>query len=463
MMRRTIDFNQINSVYFLGIGGIGMSAIARFFKSQGKVVAGYDKTRTPLTDELTAEGIDVRYVDDPTTIHEFFSDPSSTLVVLTPAIPKDHQEWAHFLKNDFPILKRSEVLGIITANFFTIAVAGTHGKTTTSTLIAHLLKDAGIDCTAFLGGISKNYKTNLLLGSAQDGRHIVVVEADEYDRSFLTLFPDVAIITSMDPDHLDIYGSEEEMKETYRRFAGQVKTSGQLIYKKGLPIGLVPAPAIDYSLYGPADQYASAIVIRDHQYRFDWTNGQDTYFDLTTQLPGQHNVENAIAAIAAVRAVGLTESAIRKGLASYTGVRRRFDYQVRSAEHIYIDDYAHHPEELRACIASARDLYPGRAITGIFQPHLFTRTRDFVDGFAKSLSMLDRLILLDIYPARELPIPGVTSNMIFEKVSSPTKVLLKKEDVVNYLRNEPPDVLLTLGAGDIDQLVDPIREMISNT
>ncbi|MFM2136003.1 MAG: UDP-N-acetylmuramate--L-alanine ligase [Bacteroidota bacterium] len=456
------DFEAIRSVYFLGIGGIGMSAIARFFHAQGKKVAGYDKTPTALTAELEEEGIAIHFKDDPAEIPTDHLSSMHTLVVLTPAIPSDHQEWAFFRQNGFTILKRSQVLGVIADHHYTVAVAGTHGKTTTSTMIAHLLRHAGVPCSAFLGGIAKNFQTNLLIGHEQDGRHLLVVEADEYDRSFLTLHPDLAVITSMDPDHLDIYGTEGDMQETYRMFAGQVKRGGCLIRRKGLPIEKVQADAMTYSLNGPADVFANAIRIHDHQYRFDWTDGTVTYNDLTTQLPGAHNVENAIAAVAAVKRLGLTEQQIRAGLAAYTGVRRRFDYQVRNDNCIYVDDYAHHPEELKACIRSARDLYPGRHLTGIFQPHLFTRTRDFLTGFAESLSLLDRLVLLDIYPARELPIPGITSSLLLEKVSIKDKHLLQKQDVVEFIKTHPVQVLLTLGAGDIDQLVEPLRNTLIN-
>jgi UDP-N-acetylmuramate--alanine ligase len=463
MKQNRPDFDRIRAVYFLGIGGIGMSAIARFFKAQGKEVAGYDKTRTPLTIELEQEGIQVHYKDDPVEIGTGFTDVRNTLVVLTPAIPSDHLEWAFFRDKGFDILKRSEVLGVIADSHYTVAVAGTHGKTTTSTMIAHLLRHAGVPCSAFLGGIAKNFNSNLVIGHEQDGRHILVVEADEYDRSFLTLHPDIAVITSMDPDHLDIYGTEKDMQDTYRKFAGQVRHDGFLICRSGLPVGEVSATTITYSLLGPADRHAQYITIRDHQYMFDWTDGAMLFQGLTTRLPGEHNVENAVAAITAVRQIGLSEAQIREGLAAYSGVKRRFDYQVRSEKHIYIDDYAHHPEELRACIRSARNLYPGRHLTGIFQPHLYTRTRDFADGFAESLSMLDRLLLLDIYPARELPIPGVTSSMILEKVKIEDKRLVRKEEVVNFLKEHPVEVLLTLGAGDIDQLVDPIRELFAKS
>jgi UDP-N-acetylmuramate--alanine ligase len=327
-------------------------------------------------------------------------------------------------------------------------------------MVAQLLRHAGIPCSAFLGGISKNFNSNLLVGQVHEGKHIVVVEADEYDRSFLTLHPDVAVITSMDADHLDIYGSSDEMKSTYRRFAAQVKPGGVLFLKKGLSLDEVPAAVEEYSVEGPAGICAPHVIIKDHQYRFDWTDGKQTWRNLATQLPGLHNVENAVAAIAVAKQLGLTEEQIRQGLESYTGVKRRFDYQVRGSQCVFIDDYAHHPEELRACIQSARDLYPGRHLTGIFQPHLYSRTRDFAAGFAHSLSLLDRLLLLDIYPARELPIPGVSSSMILDMVTIQDKRLVSKEEVLSFLSTHPTDVLLTLGAGDIDQLVAPIRQLL---
>ena len=452
---------QVKSVYFLGIGGIGMSALARYFHSKGIKVSGYDKTPTALTSALIDEGISIHFEDDCSLISSDFSDPNQTLVVITPAIPANHKEWAFFKENGFEILKRSAILGLITADAFTIAVAGTHGKTTTSTLIAHLLKSAGLECTAFLGGISKNFNSNLLIGQLQNGRNIIVVEADEYDRSFLTLYPDIAVITSMDPDHLDIYGDANQMLKTYQEFASQVKPNGCLIYKKGLPVGKVNARSLDYALQSPADQFSSDINIKNHQYHFNWTGRGFSFNDLTTGLPGEHNVENAVAAISVAVELGLSEEVIRKGLASYQGVNRRFDYQVRSENLIYIDDYAHHPEELRACISSVKALYPGKKITGVFQPHLFSRTRDFADGFAQSLSMLDELLLLDIYPARELPIQGVTAEMILDKVTCAVKKICTKDEVLNMFKTSRPEVLLTLGAGDIDQLVIPLQKILS--
>ena len=460
-----MDFNKLNNVYFIGIGGIGMSALARYFKAIGKQVAGYDKTPTPLTDELIREGIEVHFKDEvsllPSAIFSNKETRQTTLVVYTPAIPKDHQELNFLKANDYVVLKRSEVLGLITKNSFTIAVAGTHGKTTTSSMIAHLLRYAGIDCSAFLGGITKNYNTNLLIGSGA-AKSTVVVEADEYDRSFLTLFPDISVITSMDADHLDIYGDKTYMEESYRLFARQLKPGGKLIYKKDLPIGSVEGDHtyFNYSIDKSSDYSATEIRIENHRYHFNWNDKKGTIKDLTSEMPGLHNVENAVAAIAVARQLGIADDKIRQGLAAYTGVKRRFDYQVKNGNVIYIDDYAHHPEELRACIASAKELYPGKRILGVFQPHLFTRTRDFADGFANSLSMLDDLVLLDIYPAREKPIPGVDSKLILDKVTLQKKSLAHLSDFPGILNKHEFDVLLTLGAGDIDQLVSPIREYL---
>ncbi|HNP48156.1 MAG TPA: UDP-N-acetylmuramate--L-alanine ligase [Bacteroidia bacterium] len=461
-----MDFAKLKNVYFLGIGGIGMSALARYFKAMGKQVNGYDKTPTPLTDALTKEGIPVHFKDAVSEIPADVLNDSKerTLLVYTPAIPKDHAEYQHFIAAGYKIWKRSEVLGLITQNAFTIAVAGTHGKTTTSSMIAHLLRSAGVDCSAFLGGITKNYNTNLLIGK-NNSKSIVVVEADEYDRSFLTLFPDIAVITSMDADHLDIYGDKNYMEESYRLFAAQVKEGGTLIYRKGLDIGSskVNKKTADYSVQGKADFFAGNIRIENHRYHFDWNEAGHCIKDLTSEMPGLHNVENAVAAIGVVRQLGISDEQIRKGLSTYTGVKRRFDYQVKSNNVIYIDDYAHHPEELRACIASARELYPGKRIMGIFQPHLFTRTRDFADGFASSLSLLDDLVLLDIYPAREQPIDGVNSKLIWDKVTLKTKSLARLSDFPEALRQHEFDVLLTLGAGDIDQLVNPITEYLQQS
>ncbi len=441
-----------------------MSALARYFNAQGKIVSGYDKTSTPLTDELIDEGIEIHFEDNieriPAAFRNVQLSKHHTLVVYTPAIPKSHSELNYFIDNKFTVKKRSEVLGMITENTFTIAVAGTHGKTTTSSMIAHLLKSSGVDCTAFMGGISKNFHSNLLLSKSDPSKNIFVVEADEYDRSFLTLHPDIAVITSMDADHLDIYGDKKYLEESYRLFAQQLKPGGKLIYKKGLPLNDLQLTHAAYSLEGKADYSASEIRIQNHKYHFNWNNSSTSIHDLSSMMPGLHNVENAIAAIAVARQVGATPEKISAAIHSYTGVKRRFDYQVNTKDVVYIDDYAHHPEELRACIASVKELYPEKRLTGIFQPHLFSRTKDFVDGFAKSLSMLDALILLDIYPARELPMPGVTSQIIFDKVTIKDKQMCSLDDAVDVLKKRNVEVLLTLGAGDIDQLVLPIKHYL---
>lgn len=454
-------FKNINSVYFLGIGGIGMSALARYFHSQGKKVSGYDKTPTELTDALIREGISIHFKDDIALISEdVFSDKDASLIVFTPAIPKDHKEYNYFVAQNYTVKKRSEVLGMLTNNSFSVAVAGTHGKTTTSSMIAHILTASGMNCSAFLGGITKNYNTNFLIGDPAKGKEYIVVEADEYDRSFLTLTPNVSVITSMDPDHLDIYGDKEYLVESYRMFASRLKAGGKLFYKHGLKLQNVHVNKSEYSLSENGEYYAERITIADNRYHFDWRTQNEVIHDITTEMPGIHNVENATAAICVARHLGISIDSIKSALKSYNGVKRRFDYRFIGKKSVYIDDYAHHPEELRACISSLRDLYPGRKITGVFQPHLFSRTRDFVDGFAEVLSMLDRLILLDIYPARELPITGVTSAIIFDKVTILNKVQCSKEEVIHQLQSGIMDVVLTVGAGDIDQLVQPISELL---
>lgn len=464
-----MDLGKIKSVYFIGIGGIGMSALARYFNHTGKTVAGYDKTRTSLTDELESEKIAIHFQDNIQLVPEIFLNKAlidETLIVYTPAIPRDHRELNFFIDHHYHIKKRSEILGIITNHYFTIAVAGTHGKTTTSSIITHLLKHNGLDCTAFLGGITKNYNSNLVLKNepSKGEREIVVVEADEFDRSFLTLNPAVAIITSMDADHLDIYGKKEALEESYRLFAGKVKTGGTLIYRAGLNIGEIKEQHYNYSINQSADYKAENIHVADHSYVFDVTWNGKRFRDFSLGLPGRHNVENALAACAVAFQLGIDASGIKSGLQSYEGVKRRFDIQVKSGKVTFIDDYAHHPEELRACISSVKELYPGKKITGIFQPHLFSRTRDFADGFAESLSLLDELILLEIYPAREQPIEGVNSSMLLSMVEIRNKHLLSREEVLKKVSNDPSlEVVLTLGAGDIDQLVEPIKQIFINS
>ncbi len=441
-----------------------MSALARYFKASGRVVCGYDKTPTELTAELQSEGIEIHFEDDVKFLPDFLSGKGmnpEALIIYTPAIPRDHSEYNHLINCGYKMWKRSEVLGLITNEATTIAVAGTHGKTTTSTMVAHILKHSGIDCTAFLGGISKNYNTNLLLSKNASGKNeVIVVEADEFDRSFLTLYPDIAIITSMDADHLDIYGDHKAMISSYREFALQVNENGTLIYKAGLPLDDINKITQTYSLDSSSDYVAQNIRIENSNYIFDVQHGEHVYKNFKLTWPGRHNVENATGAAAACMAFGLAPDSIRKALESFEGVKRRFDYQIRSEAITMIDDYAHHPEELKAAILSVKELYKGKKILGIFQPHLYTRTRDFADGFGSSLSLLDELILLDIYPARELPIAGVTSEMILEKVSIAKKQVSSKALLVENVLLSDAAVVLTLGAGDIDQLVQPIKNSL---
>ncbi len=459
-----MNFNDIKQVYFLGIGGIGMSAIARYFHTQGIPVMGYDKTETELTKKLVEEGIDVHYHDRGNELADLGLNPTHTLVVLTPAIPKNHEEWNWLQQNEFTILKRSQVLGIITDAYKTAGVAGTHGKTTTSTLLAHILKQSTVDCAAFLGGISSNYNTNLLLHQASSQplqEQLMVVEADEFDRSFLTLHPSIGIITSTDADHLDIYGEHDALKQSFAAYAMQVRDV--LFVKKELELysDLLAQPTKaqvkSYSITQPADVYADAIRIEGDRYYFHLHTRDLQIENLYLGIPGLHNVENAVAASAAALSAGVTIDELRTALASFNGVKRRFEYQIKSSNIVYIDDYAHHPTELSAIIGSVKKMYAGKKVLAIFQPHLYSRTRDFVDGFAESLSMADEVLLLDIYPARELPIPGVTSEIIFNKITQPNKTLCTKPEVLGLLADKHIDVLLTVGAGDIDTLVEPIR------
>lgn len=459
---KQVNWEQTEQVFFLGIGGIGMSALARYFLAAGKKVAGYDRTSTPLTDSLREEGMEIHFEDDIQRIPASFLDPdkkSNTIVVLTPAIPASHSELNYFRDHQFQMLKRSQVLGLLTSGQTTFGVAGTHGKTTTSSILAHILHTAGRNCTAFLGGISVNFGSNLLLGKPNSAHHEIVVEADEFDRSFLTLFPAAAIITSMDADHLDIYGSKEDMQQTYRDFAAQVQDF--IVVKHGLQPGNTKARQITYSITDKhADYRGEKISVTDGRYKFDLVTPGYVIEGLTLGLPGRHNVENAVAASALALECGVDMLSIKDALAGYTGVQRRFEYHVRTASTVYIDDYAHHPEELSAAILSARELYPGKKIAAAFQPHLFTRTRDFADGFAESLSLLDTLYLLDVYPAREEPIPGVDSKMILDKITLSDKQIVSKEQLIQSLRQRKPEVFLTLGAGDIDQLVQPVKKLL---
>ncbi len=473
-----MNLNNIQHFYFIGIGGIGMSSLARFFNAMGKDVSGYDKTPTALTDELIAEGIKIHFEENTDLIKTAIKNNNwtidNTLIVHTPAVPKSHSEYVLFNDLGLNISKRATVLGQLTEQAYTIAVAGTHGKTTTSSLIAHVLKVGGVDCSAFLGGITKNYNTNLLLSnnfklltvdsSAKHGLEesgTIVVEADEYDRSFLTLHPSISVITSLDADHLDIYGSKEGMEETYAQFTAQLKIGGKLIVNKRVEhslsyVGLYTS----YSVTEVANFSVKNVTIENGNYIYDVITPTGVLEKITLGLPGLHNVENSLAAIAVAFQLNISVENIRKALKTFEGVKRRFDYQVKTSNCVYIDDYAHHPEELRACISSVKEMYPGKKVTGIFQPHLYTRTRDFADAFARSLDLLDECILLDIYPARELPIEGVTSTLLLRKMKSKNKMLCAKADLINEINKRKPEVLLTLGAGDIDMLIEPLKNSI---
>jgi UDP-N-acetylmuramate--alanine ligase len=450
-----MNIDQVKEVYFLGIGGIGMSALARFFKSRGCSVYGYDRASSPLTIELEAEGMNIHYEEDVDLI------PNDVdLVVYTPAVPKKQAEYQFFLENGYPILKRSQVLGLISSEYKTIGIAGTHGKTTITTLTAHLLQQTSKGVNAFLGGISKNYKSNLLLSPKSDW---IVVEADEFDRSFLHLFPQIAIITSVDADHLDIYKNVLALKESFTHFTAQIKPSGQLIIKKGIPLNVIQRPGLKiytYSIDQKADFCIQNLRIKAGHYIFDLILGETILKNVELGLPGLFNVENAIASSAAAWLAGASKEEIRSGLLSFLGVNRRFDTRINREGLIYIDDYAHHPEELKACINSVKHLYPEKKITGVFQPHLFTRTRDLADEFARSLELLDEIILLEIYPAREQPIDGVDAQMLLNKINKPSKRICQHDELIDVLKSMNPELLITMGAGDIDQFIKPIEESL---
>lgn len=439
-----------------------MSAIARWFNANGVIVMGYDKTPTRLTDELISEGIDIHFEDDIAHVVGSNLDKETTLVVLTPAIPKDHKEWNYLKEQGYTIKKRSEVLGILTKDNFTIAVAGTHGKTTTSSMIAHVLKHCGLDISAFLGGITANYNSNLIIGEKSAP---VVVEADEFDRSFLTLFPSIAVVTSTDADHLDIYGKHEELKRTFNLFVNQIRENGQLFYQESLDLEVPKTVRSDgYSSKNKGLHFAENIHSDQGISVFDFVSkGFGKRIDkIRLQIPGFHNIENAVAAISVAIQMGISEDRIKNGIESFLGVRRRFEYVLRNEKHVYIDDYAHHPTEISAFLTSVKSIYPLKHLTVIFQPHLFTRTRDFLDGFAESLSLADTLLLLDIYPARELPIEGITSQVVFEKVTISDKHICSKSnlmELVKELKNK--DLIVTVGAGDIDTFVLPIKQYLN--
>lgn len=441
-------------MYFLGIGGIGMSALARFFLAVGKTVYGYDRMHTALVKDLISEGAHIHFSENTELIPKDID-----LVIYTPAIQKSNIEFQFFLKQKCKISKRSEVLGLITKDHFTVAVAGTHGKTTITSIIAHILKTNNSKITAFIGGISKNYSSNLI--NTPD-TEIFIVEADEYDRSFLALEPDIAVISSIDADHLDIYGSRDHLNESFQTFVSQIKAGGNLISRKGIKI--FEESTINKLVYAindtDTDYFASNLKVDGSFYIFDLSLNGLQINNIKSNIPGRHNIENCVAAAAVSHLFGVKPGIIKEALESYSGVERRFDIRINTGEFIYIDDYAHHPEEIKAVINSVRELFPGKKITGVFQPHLFTRTRDFANGFAQSLALIDEVILLDIYPAREAPIDGINSTMLLNKIDKKQKNLFSKDELLIKIKDLDTDILISLGAGDIDQLVKPIEQIL---
>ena len=443
-----MNLTQINNVYFIGIGGIGMSALARYFHAIGKNVSGYDKTPTILTNELISIGINIHFNDDISQIPaDYFTE--NTLVILTPAVPITHSELNYFLERDYVVKKRAEVLGLITKDTFCFAVAGTHGKTTTSSILGHILYESGEDVTAFLGGIVENYNSNLI----GTGKTISVVEADEFDRSFLHLHPNIACVTSMDADHLDIYGDAAAIEESFREFAHKVSDKTKMFVPKGLDL-----QGITVAINKDADFKAFNIRIENNSYVFDVQTPTEVIKDLSFALPGHHNLMNALMALAMALTFGSPIKSVAKALASFKGVQRRFSYQIKSKNLVYIDDYAHHPTEINAVNQAVRELYPSQKVVAIFQPHLFSRTKDFADDFAKSLSQFDEVLLLDIYPARELPMEGITSKWLLSKMENDNKKLVSKEDLISEISKSNATVIVTIGAGDIGELVPKIKK-----
>lgn len=466
-----MDINTIKAVYFVGAGGIGMSALIRYFLANGKKVAGYDKTPSKLTEQLNKEGAEIHYEDNVNLIPNSYKDPKETLVVYTPAVPDTHTELCYFRVQGFEVMKRARVLGEITNCNRGLCIAGTHGKTTTSSMVAHLLKQSHVDCNAFLGGILKNYDSNLMLSSESD---LTVIEADEFDRSFHWLSPYMAVITSADLDHLDIYGTPEAYRESFEHFTSLIRPDGFLIMKKGIHVTPRLQTGVRFCTYAGArnldsdmktcdvDFYAENVRIGNGEIVFDFI-GPDVRIDnIQLGVPVKVNIENGVAAIAVAWLNGVTAEEIRKGMASFAGPRRRFDFHLKKDNIVLIDDYAHHPAELEASILSVKELYAGRKVTGIFQPHLYSRTRDFASDFAASLSLLDELILLDIYPAREEPIPGITSKIIFDVVTIPNKRMVQRDDLLDLVIKEQNqfDVVLMVGAGNIELLVEPVKQIL---
>ncbi|RIV38261.1 UDP-N-acetylmuramate--L-alanine ligase [Flagellimonas lutimaris] len=446
-----MNLKDIHSVYFIGIGGIGMSALARYFKFVGKEVAGYDRTPTPITDGLIEKGISVHFEDNVDLISETFKNPN-TLVVYTPAVPSSHSELQFYQNTGFDIKKRSEVLGIITKDSFCLAVAGTHGKTTTTCILAHLLNECDLPLTAFLGGISEDFNSNFVL----EGTEYSVVEADEFDRSFLRLTPTVACVTSMDADHLDIYGTKEELEHSFREFVSRIKPNGKLFVRKGLPL-----EGITFGIEDGADYCIENIKIEHGAYIFDLVTPSEVIKSVKFNKPGRHNLLNGLAAFAMAVQTGSPPHRLAKALETFKGVQRRFSYQIKEKDFVFIDDYAHHPTEISAVHQAIREMHPGDKITVIFQPHLFSRTKDFADDFAKSLSDFDEIILLDIYPAREEPIEGVTSQWLLDKIDNPNKKLISKSALLEEVKRCASGVLVAMGAGDIGLEVPKIKKELS--
>jgi len=445
-----MNLNQIHNVYFIGIGGIGMSALARHFKTLGKNVCGYDKTPSTLTSELIENGIEIHFEDSISLIpNDFYV--ANTLVIITPAVPKTHSEWNYLLEKGFQIKKRAEVLGIITKDTFCFAVAGTHGKTTTSSILGHILYESGADVTSFLGGIVENYNSNLI----GKGKTITVVEADEFDRSFLHLHPDIACITSMDADHLDIYGDSAAIEASFVEFADKIADKTKLFITNGLPL-----EGVTIGIDEPSDYKGFNVRIEKSSYVFDVQTPSETITNIKFGLPGKHNLMNAIMALAMAKTFGTPTVDIVKALLSFRGVKRRFSYQIKTENLVYIDDYAHHPTEINAVHQAVSELYPNQKVIAVFQPHLFSRTRDFIDGFAASLSNFDEVVLLDIYPARELPIDGVNSEWLLEKMTNYNKKLVSKENLIPTILKSDATVFVTIGAGDIGELVTQIKEAL---
>jgi len=448
-----MNLNQIHNVYFIGIGGIGMSALARYFKGIGKNVCGYDKTETELTKDLKQSGIEIHFEDRIDLIPTEYLT-GNTLVIITPAVPKTHSQWNYFLENNYEVKKRAEVLGIITKDTFCFAVAGTHGKTTTSSILGHILFESGVDVTAFVGGIVENYNSNLI----GNGKTVTVVEADEFDRSFLHLHPDIACITSMDADHLDIYGDKTAIEASFREFADKVEDKNKLFITNELPL-----KGVKCAVNEKADFSALNIRIVKSQYVFDVKTPTETLQNIEFGLPGKHNLMNALMALAMAKTFGLPTEDIASALRSFKGIKRRFSYQIKTDKLVYIDDYAHHPTEINAVHQAVRELYPNQKVLAVFQPHLFSRTKDFADDFAKSLSAFDEILLLDIYPARELPMEGVTSNWLLGKIENKTKKLVTKQELIPTILESDATVIVTIGAGDIGEMVTTIKNALNET